>query len=286
MIKFFHSQLNGAYAGILFLILSAGFLVFLFSSTFSEPKKEFEFSFPSEQELFVGEELTYIVAYSFIKLGEVKLKVRDKKNINGRTIYSTIAYIDSYSGIPFVNIHQTYESSVNSKQYSEFFRGIMREEEPYTYTDYYFDYNKKQIRVKKGRFNPSKVWTDSITTAETFYQDGLSIFYYARMNSGSGKSVDIPCFVSEKKVNTKINFNSDVTYASIDAVDYDIECVRLDGETNFISIFGLTGYFEGWFTNDKAAIPVVAKMKVIIGNVRLELVQWKREGWMPPKYNM
>jgi hypothetical protein len=258
---------------------------FLFTSQPGvKPKAFIEFSFASDKELFVGEELTYAASYSFIKLGEVRLSVKDKKNIGGRTIYSTIAYIDSYPGLPFVNIHQTYESSVSSKQYSEFFRGIMREEEPYTYTDYYFDYNKKQIRVKKGRFNPAKVWTDSITSADTYYQDGLSIFYYARMNSGSGKSVDIPCFVSEKKVSTKINFYNEVTDVSIDAVDYDIECMRLDGETNFISIFGLTGYFEGWFTNDEASIPVVAKMNVIIGNIKLELVKWKREGWMPPRF--
>ena len=53
---------------------------------------------------------------------------------------------------------------------------------------------------------------------------------------------------------------------------------------DFISIFGLTGYFEGWFSNDEASIPIVAKMKVLIGNITLELKSWKREGWIPPKY--
>jgi hypothetical protein len=28
----------------------------------------------------------------------------------------------------------------------------------------------------------------------------------------------------------------------------------------------------------------VAKMQVFLGNVKLELKQWKREGWTPPKY--
>jgi hypothetical protein len=266
------------------IILILIFTFLLTSQPFVNSKSEIKFIFTSDRELFVGEELTYLVTYSFLKLGEVKLKVRDKKIVNGRAVYSTAAYIDSYPGLPFVNVHQTYESSVNSNMYSEFFRGINREEEPYTYTDYFFDYNKEQIRVKKGRFNPAKIWTDSTTSADTYYQDGLSIFYYARMNTGSGKSVDVPCFVSEKKVYTKINFYKEITDVSISAVDYDIECIRLDGRTDFISIFGLTGYFEGWFTNDEASIPVVAKMNVIIGNIKLELVKWKREGWMPPKF--
>ena len=29
---------------------------------------------------------------------------------------------------------------------------------------------------------------------------------------------------------------------------------------------------------------VVAKMKVLIGNIRIELMKWKRAGWAPPRY--
>jgi hypothetical protein len=219
-----------------------------------------------------------------MKLGEVKIKVRDKKTINEKTYYNTIAYIDSYSGIPFVNIHQIYESNLSNEYYSYFFRGINKEEKPYSYTEYYFNYDDEQVRVKKGQFSPAKVWTDSTGSVDKFYQDGLSVFYYARMNSGKDTSVDVPCLVTEKKVITKINFYNEIVDASVDAIDYDIECVRLDGEMDFISIFGLTGYFEGWFTNDDASIPVTANMKVIIGNIKLELVKWKREGWEPPQF--
>lgn len=255
-------------------------LLFLFSPYFFLSS----FSFQADSILKTGEELTYIVSYSFMKLGEVKIKVKDKKTVNGKTYYSTIAYIDSYDGIPFVNIHQTYESNVSTDQHSLFFRGINREKEPFTYTEYYFNYDIDSVRVKKGRFAPSKVWTDSIGQLDTFYQDGLSIFYYARMNTGKELSVDVPCLVTEDRVKTKINFYEEIEDISIDAVDYDIACTRLDGEMDFISIFGLTGFFEGWFTNDEAAVPVVANMKVIIGNVRLELVDWKREDWQPPKF--
>lgn len=270
---------------IILRLLLILFLLFLcFNSPGINSKAAIDLYFQSDKNLFVGEELTYLVSYSFMKLGEVKIKVRDKKVVNDRTYYNTIAYIDSYSGVPFTNIHQIYESNVSADYYSYFFRGINREEEPYSYTEYYFNYDEEQLRVKKGRFSPAQVWTDSITNADKFYQDGLSIFFYARMNMGQDTSVDVPCFVAEQKVTTKINFYQEITDASIDAVDYDIECVRLDGKMNFISIFGLTGYFEGWFTNDDASVPVVANMKVIIGNIRLELVKWKREGWKPPQF--
>lgn len=238
----------------------------------------------SEKEMLVGEDINYVVSYSFLKLGEVRLRIINKREYQGKTIYNTIAHIDSYSGIPFVNPHQIYESKVNTDFYSEYFKGLNRKEEFTTSTEYFFDYKNHKLRVKKGKVSPAELWTDSTTIAEKMYHDGLSIFYYARMNNGRKMSVKVPCFVTEEKVFTKINFYDRIDKVSIDAVDHDIACTYLDGDTDFISVFGLTGRFEGWFSNDKAAVPIMAKMKVIIGNVNLELKSWNRPGWNPPKY--
>ncbi len=240
--------------------------------------------FFSEKKFQVGEELTYVVKYSVMNLGEVRIRVKDKKTINGRTFYVTYAYIDSYSGIPFVDLHQIYESYVDQNLYSDYFKALIIGDEYTSYTEYNFDHDKDLIHVEKGKVNPPQVWTDSTASVDKNYQDGLSIFFYARMNTGHQKSVKIPCFVTEDTVYTKLNFYTKTEGISIDEVDYDIACVRLDGETDFISVFGLTGYFEGWFTADEAAVPVIAKMKVIIGNITLELKSWKREGWNPPKF--
>ena len=243
-----------------------------------------KYNYYSEKKLEVGDEFTYVVSYSFIKLGEIKIIVKGKKIIKGRTYYSTIAYMDSYSGIPFVNLHMIYESTLTPDYYSNFFRGIVKHKEYTTFTEYTFNYDKSLIRIKKGKVNPYTVWTDSTTPASKEYQDGLSILYYAMMNSGTEKTVDLPCFVNEKKETTVINFYNQVSGVKIDPVDYDIACVRLDGEMKFVSVFGLTGYFEGWFSDDEVSIPIVAKLKVIIGNVKLELKSWKRPGWMPPRF--
>ena len=45
----------------------------------------------------------------------------------------------------------------------------------------------------------------------------------------------------------------------------------------------LKGSFEGWFSDDEARIPIVSKMNVYVGNVVIELVKWKRPGWVPPR---
>ena len=268
---------------ILVLIL-VPLCLFLSGNSSRNNIKEYESGFFSDKKMLVGEELTYVVSYSFIKLGEIKLIVKDKKEIRGKEYYNTVAYINSYSGIPFVSLHQIYESRINPNYASDSFRGIVKHDEYSTFTEYSFDYKNSRTKIKKGKVNPYQLWTDSTTGLSSQTQDGLSIFYYARMNLGTKKSVNVPCFVNEKYEITKINFYTDIQKAEIDAVDYDVSCIRLDGRMDFISIYGLTGYFEGLFSNDEASIPIVAKMQVFLGNVKLELKQWKREGWTPPKY--
>ncbi len=235
------------------------------------------------KEMQTGEEIVYIVKYAFIKLGELKLVILEKKEKDNQTYFKTKVYIDSYSGIPFVNIHQIFESNFSTGQYSLFFRATEKEKNYIKFTDYYFDYTKNKIFVKKGKYNPYQIWADSSARINAKFQDGLSIFYFARMNTGQRKNVTVPCFVTEKFESMTINFYNNIENIEIDAVDYEIPCVKLDGYTTFRGVYGLTGEFEGWFTNDKYAVPTVAKMHVYIGSVSVELIRWKKQGWKPPK---
>lgn len=269
------------YCGITTLLLVSGYLLYPASAKGSVPVK---LQIPAaEAGLRPGEEITYLVRYGFIKLGEIRLKVINQKTEKGEILYNTIGYIDSYPGLPFVDLHQIYESKVNKNYFSNFFRGTVKKEEYTTFTEYYFDYPNKSLKVKKGKVHPYELWTDSTGVAETEYHDGLSIFYWARMNLGQKKTVKVPCFVNEEKVFTLVNYYSKPEKMEIDAVDYEIPVWRLDGHTDFVSVFGLTGHFEGWFSQDEACIPIVAKLNVIIGKVTVELIKWKRPGWNPPK---
>lgn len=269
------------FCGIAVLLMVSGYLFNPLSAKENEPVR-IQLS-SSETGLLPGEEITYLVRYGFVKLGEIRLKVINQKTEKGEVIYNTIGYIDSYSGIPFVDLHQIYESKVNKNFFSNFFRGTVKKEEYTTFTEYYFDYHNKLLKVKKGKVHPYEIWTDSSGIAETEFHDGLSIFYWARMNLGNKKTVKVPCFVNEEKVYALVNYYSKPETMEIDAVDYEIPVWRLDGHTDFVSVFGLTGHFEGWFSQDEACIPIVAKLNVIIGKVTVELIKWKRPGWNPPR---
>ena len=264
-----------------FLIFFVLILISVSILGISKKTQNYQNIFPKKIE--VGEDITYVVKYLMFEIGEIRLKVVKQETSGLDTIYSAIAYIDSYQGIPFVDLHQIYETKFDQKQISHYFKGTIISKDT-TYTQYDFNKQTKKIHIVKGRKGALKPWTDSTAYYDRDYQDGLSLFYFARMRTGHKKTVNVPVYINEKYEKTYINFYDKIEDESIDAVEYDISCVRLDGETEFRGIFGLTGYFEGWFSNDDQAVPIVAKMQVIIGSITLELKEWKKNGWMPPKY--
>ncbi len=232
--------------------------------------------------LDIGEELTYIVKYAFFNLGEVKFKITKKTMIEGTPVTETIAYMDSYEDLPFISLHQIYYSYINDRFLPVKFLGLMLEEDT-NFVKYIFR-SDSVIAIQKGNYNTGRIRFDSTALVNNHFQDGLSILYYTRSLLNNKGTINIPCFVNEKEETTTINIYKENVPVEIDAVDYEIDCKRIDGKTDFVSVYGLTGHFEGWFTNDEKAVPVLAKMNVIIGSITLELIKWKKEGWNPPKY--
>jgi len=129
-----------------------------------------------QKSIRVGEDITYVVKYLAFEIGEIRLKVISSITENNDTIYNAIAYINSYEGIPFVDLHQIYETTFDQKQNSRYFKGTIIKEDT-TFTIYRYDKNKKTIHVKKGRENSKEIWADSLAKADREYQDGLSLFY-------------------------------------------------------------------------------------------------------------
>jgi hypothetical protein len=56
------------------------------------------------------------------------------------------------------------------------------------------------------------------------------------------------------------------------------------GKIHFVGVYGLTGEFMAWLSDDNYRIPLKAKFGVTIGNITLELVKYKRQDWKPPVY--
>lgn len=232
----------------------------------------------------MGEELTYNVRYAFLDVGQIRIKVLRKIITEKETYYHAIAYIDSYSGIPFVDLHTIYESNVDEFIFSRWFRGREKTDQKWYETIYEYNYDAQSMEIRKGWEGSNVVDSTRTLTLDTLYQDGLSLFYFARQHLRSNQHVAIPTIISEDKVRTVIRFTPKRMGVTIDAVKYPIDVLELEGNAEFVGVYGLTGEFRGWFSNDYARVPILAKMKVVIGTVRIELMKWSRPGWTPPRY--
>lgn len=261
---------------------------FLLSRNVDIQAREWEAStveFNAPGGMFVkGEELVYEVSYSMFSLGTVKFVVEDSYVRDGKTFFKAKTYIDSYSGVPFVSLHFVFFSDMSQLAYSNLFTAYeTKDPDEMKYVKYKFDYSKKVASFEKGIAPKNTVTESGVLPISGQIVDGLSLFYYARANVHQKKEVNVASFVDEKEVNTFLNFMNTSAVKEIDAVDYPIETVEFDGHADFVGFFGMTGGFQGFFSNDEAAIPVVAKMKVILGSVHIELIKWNRPGWTPPR---
>jgi hypothetical protein len=235
----------------------------------------------------VGEELEYSVHYSFFNIGTVKFKVTDRFEKNGRSIYRAYAFMDSNPSLSWLkDLHIRFYSDIDQDAYTHSWLSEDSTSKKISFRRIAFDYNKLTMnyewgeRLKSGEY---RVDGKSVIPISMKCQDGLSLFFFARAHALEKENMRVPTVMDTSILFTNINFGIEKGQEEIDALPYAIDIAKLDGKADFVGVFGLTGAFEGNFTKDDASIPVTARMKVILGSIKVELTKWNRPGWSAPK---
>ena len=234
-----------------------------------------------------GEELLYEVSWMGVKLGQIRLRSLETPT-NGT--YTCSANVDSYGGIPFVDLHAESYTEMTRDFYSSGFHAVEKKDKGLWRAEKSFYNLQRNIVViekvfkKKKDSPPASIPTyDTIHLKEKPVQDGLSVFYFARANAHRRDTTTVPMIVYGKWGHTFLRFSSQHEEEEIDAIkDARVRVIPFDGKAKFRGMFGFTGEFKGWISDDNAAVPLKAELKVLLGSVKLELVSWKRNGWSPP----
>lgn len=243
----------------------------------------FSLAFPQTSKMiFPSEDLLYEVSFLGIKLGTIRIITEDNEQIDGKLVHKAKAYIDSYSGIPFVDLHAVFTSWFDpSVSFSYKFNSSMKEKDYWLFDQIIFDYKNKKVVVEKFKKN-QKYFSRVINTSKR-WNDGLSLFFLAREYTKSKKNIKIPTIMDKDTAYTYINFYGGRQNIEIGSINYPVRTVHFNGKAEWTGIYGLTGYFEGWFSDDDASVPIKAKMNVYIGSINIELIKWNRKGWVPPR---
>lgn len=263
------------------------FILILFLSVFLKSATAYE------KILEVGEELNYSVYYGFIKLGEVKFKITGKNKEDKKEFFTATASIKSFDAIPMININYIFESVMQYEKnevHSVKFTATEFKEKSITNIYYNFDYDNEVIKSLKEVDGRNEQEFKIKIETEKMFQDGLSLLYSARLQSRFdnlskvGSRFNVPVYINEKESSVKYSFNNTPTAVDIDLEDYDIRCVKVAGVADFVGVFGLTGEFAGWFSDDDYRVPVKAKFNVTIGSITLELTSFRKKNWKAPAY--
>lgn len=230
-----------------------------------------------------GEILEYEVSFLGIKLGSIKVVTEEQEVYKNIKTWKAKCYMDSYDGIPFVDLHAIFETWMDpSISYSHKFVGKSKQSgDLWDYQKILFDYDTKTLRNAKW-LNKEIVY-DETHPLNNKYNDGLSLYFLARQFTNARRTVTVPVLMQTDSATAIINFHAKKGTAKVDAIDYPVKTIYFDGKANFTGIYGFTGRFEGWFSDDEARIPIKAKMNVYVGSVLIELKKWDRKGWQPPR---
>lgn len=243
---------------------------------------------PADSLLQAGEDLLYEVSWSFFKLGTVRLKTLQMNERHGSPRYSAVAFIDSYEGLPFVNLHSIIHCEMDSSFSSSSARALEQKQGEWWGMSYRYDSARTRCFVEETwqkdlKEAPySRRQRDTLTLPQGHLQDGLSLAYFARAHLHDRDTLSVPTIAYGKLGWTTFQFGGHRETEEIDAHNAPIRVVEFDGWLDLTGIFGLTGDFRGWFSDDAAAIPIKAQFRVILGNVNVELLGWERKGWTPP----
>lgn len=241
----------------------------------------FSFNPIQAQIISIGEELDYEVSYIGITLGSIKIVTEAKENINGKPTYKVKAYMKSSDGIPFVSLHTIFESWIdNSMTFSRKFEGHYKTSDN-KWTFEKIDFKTDAFRCEK--WLESRLLASRDYTSTKKWSDGLSLFFFARQFCNTTKPITVPTIMDQDTCKTKLNFYGKRENVEISSINYPVKCIYFDGVAVWTGIYGLSGKFEGWFSDDDARVPIKAKMKVYVGSVSIELKSYKRANWFPPK---
>lgn len=235
-----------------------------------------------------GEELTYEVSYLGIGLGTITSRIVAVDSMRDGIRISAEGLIRTYRGVPFVTLNTLFQTRIGDSLASVGFRNkeYIVEDSAFKHIEYVYKPRLDVVYINEYIENHDGTEKrDTLDLEGKKWQDGLSLLFYARAFAHAKCTHHVPVLMYRSKATTKIHFGSGKDNIEIDALKYDVRTRKLEGETGFTGIFGLTGGFEGWFSDDSAAIPITAKMHVLIGSVRIELIKWKRKGWRPPRYD-
>jgi hypothetical protein len=241
----------------------------LFSVKANSQNGENQFRKVNNQSFKTGEVLRYRLHYGFVDAGEATLKVNEcDRTINGRKMIHVEGIGNTISAFDwFFKVRDRYESYIDAEGiFPWLFVRRVNEGGYLINQDYSFLQHKKKVDNGKGK---------TFETPE-MVQDMISAFYYARTldfaNAKPGDEFTIPLFYDDTNFPMKIKF---VGRETINVRMGKFRCLKFAPVVEKGRVFKSEEDLAVWVTDDVNKIPLLAKAKILVGSIKMEVVETK-----------
>lgn len=254
-----------------FLITIGIFLFTLLAGNYAYAQ-DFEYRKIENEAFQAGEKLKYKVYYESMLTGKVNagtatLDVQNtNRHFNGREAYHIVGigksnaafdmffkvrdrfetYMDKQALMPYLFIRRTYEG------------GYVKDD------DVYFDHEEG---IAKSRYATKEI--------EPYIQDILSVAYYARTMEDDtlkeGDNISVDFFLDDS------SYISVIQFVGKQVVETELgifRCLAFKPMVATGEVFSNPYPMTLWVTDDKNKLPILAKSAVIVGTVKMELIDY------------
>ncbi len=216
-----------------------------------------------------GEKLTYRIHYGFVDAGEAVIEVKNSPyTFDGREAYHIVGLGRSLGAFNWVfKVRDRYETYMDKSGLfpHRFIRDV--NEGGYTiHQDYTFNQKKRAVRThsKKEFATPA------------FVQDMLSSFYYARTldysNARVGDVFTIMTYLDDEIFPLKIKY---MGKEEVKMRQGTFRCLKFVPVIQEGRIFKDEEDMKVWITDDANHIPILVESKILVGSIKMEVVEYE-----------
>jgi hypothetical protein len=234
----------------------------------------------------LGQELKKVENNAFVRGEQFRFKAYYDSFITGK-VTAGVATLDINGDNKEINGRKTFHAIAKGKSKGAFNLFFKVDDQFETYFDeeyivpWYFIRKTREGDYRKNdevRFNQLSKTVSSSTANKMIpvgTQDIISAFYFARTldysNAKVGDNFNITYFLDDSVYTAVIQF------AGREVIETELgifRCLKFKPMVLKGKVFSQPYAMDIWITDDKNHIPVLAKSAVIVGSVKLELVQY------------
>lgn len=231
-----------------------------------------------------GEELQYSVKWKFFRLGTIVVRTELDTSAARQDGLKLTMTVESNPDLAFICIRELNESHVQAGDgfTMDFLARHLLGGRVEEARQHYDPATRSAIYSLSDSNTGCILHRDTLAGTPPFVE-GASLLFKARVLSRSMGIVHLPTMIQGKIMETTLNYGGDTESIQIDACEQEVRTRKFSGTAEWTGgTAGMSGEFWGWMSDDAAAVPIRAEMKILIGSIDLELERWTRPGWTPP----